>query len=119
MPFGSRDKFKILKNANILYSRRIYAEFNTEIKRFKLRKRLTEILKDPHIYLRQYVAENIYNTFIVIKNLKLSNTMLEVHNRYLYPGVEVFFLFLIQICWFHFCVFGFEVFMKVTGPASN
>jgi hypothetical protein len=68
-------------------------DFNVDIKRIKLRDKLSVLLKDPKLYLRQYVEESVYNTFLMIKALKTCSTMLDVHNRSLYPDAKVTFDF--------------------------
>jgi hypothetical protein len=47
--------FKILKNSNITFLRRLYSDFNIEIKRVRFRPSLTQLLLDPIIYIKSKV----------------------------------------------------------------
>lgn len=47
--------FKILKNSNITFLKRLYSEFNIDIKRVRFRPSLTQLLLDPIIYIKSKV----------------------------------------------------------------
>lgn len=51
----NKDKQKILKNTNILFTTRVYSDFNIELKRIRLRPSLNQILLDPSIYMKSKV----------------------------------------------------------------
>lgn len=49
--------FKILKNSNLSYLKRLYSDFNIEIKRMRFRPSLTQLLLNPSIYIKSKVPE--------------------------------------------------------------
>lgn len=44
------DKFKIMRNKTLKFPKRIYTDFNCDIKKIKFRDRLDNILKNHEIY---------------------------------------------------------------------
>lgn len=49
---------------------RLYADFNLELKRIRLRPSLDALLIDPSIYIRSKVSEDICNTLNNINSIK-------------------------------------------------
>lgn len=47
--------FKIFKNSNITFLKRLYTNFNLDIKRLRFRPSLTQLLLDPIIYIKSKV----------------------------------------------------------------
>jgi len=73
---------KIIKNTNIGFLERLYADFNLDIKRIRLRPNLAELLLEPSIYIKSKVPEeicanlnNISNIKRIADNLKTVETM--------------------------------------------
>jgi hypothetical protein len=54
-------QFKILKNSNVTFLKRLYSDFNIDIKRIRFRPSLTQLLLDPIIYIKSKVPEEISN----------------------------------------------------------
>jgi hypothetical protein len=47
--------FKILKNTNITFLKRLYTDFNIDLKRMRFRPSLAQLLLDPIIYIKSKV----------------------------------------------------------------
>lgn len=63
-------KTKILKNSEVLFENRLYQEFNLDIKRIRLREKLSQILLKPNIYIRTKVPENIFKVLAQIQEIR-------------------------------------------------
>lgn len=50
-------QFKILKNSNITFLKRLYTDFNLDLKKVRFRPSLTQLLLDPIIYIKSKVPE--------------------------------------------------------------
>ncbi len=51
--------FKILKNTNLTFLKRLYADFNIEMKKLRFRPSLSQLLLEPIIYIKSKVPEEI------------------------------------------------------------
>ena len=77
---------KILKNSNITFLKRLYADFNIEIKRIRLRPSLSQILLDPNIYIKSKVAEEISQNLNKISEIrKLCDDLKTLDSMNLWP----------------------------------
>ena len=55
-------KYKMLYNPQVKFKNRIYLDFNTAIKKIRLRDTLTKIMGAPDVYIRSKVPEDMYDT---------------------------------------------------------
>ena len=77
---------KILKNSNFTFLRRLYADFNIDIKRIRLRPSLSQILLDPNIYIKSKFAEEIsQNLNKIIEIRKLCDDLKTLDSMNLWP----------------------------------
>lgn len=58
--------FKILKDPTIRFSKRLYASFDVDIKKVKLRTSLKALLARPEMYLREKVPQETYDTVVTL-----------------------------------------------------
>lgn len=82
--------FKILKNSNVTFLKRIYTDFNIEIKRIRFRPSLSQLLLDPIIYIKSKVPEEIslnLNRCNQIK--KICDDLKAVDSMNLWPDASV------------------------------
>lgn len=86
--------FKILKNSNLTFLKRLYADFNIEIKRMRFRPSLTQLLLDPIIYIKSKVPEDISQNLNKISEVKkICDDLKAVDSMNLWPDSNI----LIQI----------------------
>lgn len=83
---GNTEKFKILRNPKATHSKRMYAEFNVDIKKIKLRKSINSLTYNPDIYLRERVPEDIYSTIIKIRKIREKWEIQEIVASNLWPN---------------------------------
>lgn len=62
--------FKILKNSNITFLKRMYTDFNIDLKRIRFRPSLAQLLLDPIIYIKSKVPQEISNNLNRINEIK-------------------------------------------------
>ena len=86
--------FKILKNSNLSFTKRLYNDFNIELKRIRFRPSLTQILLDPSIYIPSKVSQEICKNLNIVSDLKkLCDDLKTVDAMNLWPIADI----LIQI----------------------
>ena len=78
-------KFKMLYNPNIRYKNRIYLDFQCQIKKIKLREKLSNIIASPDIYLRSKVPEDMYATLLKFAEIRKLERASLVRDFNLYP----------------------------------
>ena len=78
-----------MRNSEIKFKDRIYADFNLEIKRIRLRETLDQILVKPDIYLRTKVPENISETLIKLNEIRKQWNMRTIQEFNLFPQAQV------------------------------
>ena len=81
-------ELKILRNQELKFKNRMYADFNLEIKRIRLRENLTSILGHPDIYIRTKVPENIYNVLVNISEIRKCWTIQTIDQFNYFPITE-------------------------------
>ena len=82
--------FKILKNSNLTFLRRLYTDFNLEIKRIRFRPSLTQLLLDPSIYIKSKVPEEISQDLNKINEIKrICDDLKTVDSMNLWPNADV------------------------------
>ena len=82
--------FKILKNSNLTFTKRLYPQFNLELKRIRFRPSLTQILLDPSIYIKSKVPEEICINLNKVSELrKLCDDLKTVDGMNLWPSSDV------------------------------
>lgn len=78
--------FKILKNSNITFLKRLYADFNIDFKRIRFRPSLTQLLLDPIIYIKSKVPEEISQNLNRINEIKkICDDLKSVDSMNLWP----------------------------------
>ena len=82
--------FKILKNSNLTFLKRLYTDFNIEIKRVRFRPSLTQLLLDPSIYIKSKVPEEICQNLNKISEIKkICDDLKTVDSMNLWPDANV------------------------------
>ena len=86
--------FKILKNTNLTFLKRLYADFNIEMKKLRFRPSLSQLLLEPIIYIKSKVPEEISQNLNKISEVKkICDDLKAVDSMNLWPDSNV----LIQI----------------------
>lgn len=86
--------FKILKNTNLTFLKRLYADFNIEMKKLRFRPSLSQLLLEPIIYIKSKVPEEISQNLNKISEVKkICDDLKAVDSMNLWPDSSV----LIQI----------------------
>lgn len=79
-------QFKILKNSNITFLKRLYTDFNLDLKKVRFRPSLTQLLLDPIIYIKSKVPEEICVNLNKINEIKkICNDLKSVDSMNLWP----------------------------------
>jgi len=85
---ANTDTFKIMKDPRILFDQRLYAEFDVDIKKVKLRTLLKNLLASSDTYMPRSVPKDIYDTLMRLKKLREKNTVHEVLASDLWPSAK-------------------------------
>ena len=82
--------FKILKNSNITFLKRLYTDFNIDIKKVRFRPSLTQLLLEPSIYIKSKVPEEICQDLNKINEIKkICDDLRTVDSMNLWPSASV------------------------------
>jgi hypothetical protein len=83
---GANDKeCKILWNPHICFKRRLYTEFNVDLKKVKLREPLPTIVKDPAIYNRSKVSTNCFEALHRLSEAMEAERLVELQEMDVFP----------------------------------
>ena len=80
--------FKIMKNPRLTFDERMYAEFDLDVKKVKLRTSLKSLLAQPKLYSRKTVPQEVYDTLVRLHRLREKNTIAEVLDSDLWPAAS-------------------------------
>ena len=85
---ANTDTFKIMKDPRLLFDKRIYSEFDVDIKKVKLRTLLKNLLANSETYMPRSVPKDIYDTLMQLKKIREKNTIHEVLASALWPSAK-------------------------------
>ena len=75
---ANTDLFKVMKDPTITFEHRLYADFNVDIKKVKLRTNLKVLIGQPQMYLREKIPQETYDAVMRLKKMREKNTIVEV-----------------------------------------
>jgi len=75
---ANTELFKIMKDPTITFDHRLYADFDIDIKKVKLRTNLKSLVAQPQMYLREKIPQETYDTIMRLKRMREKNTIYEV-----------------------------------------
>jgi hypothetical protein len=83
---GANDKeCKILWNPHLCFKKRLYTEFNVDLKKVKLREPLPTIIKDPAIYNRSKVSTNCFEALHRLSEAMEAERLVELQEMDVFP----------------------------------
>lgn len=85
---ANTETFKIMKNETIRFSKRLYSDFNVDLKRIKLRTPIKKLVLTPDVYMREKVPLETYRTIDQLNKIRRVNTIEEIVASDLIPGKE-------------------------------
>jgi hypothetical protein len=85
---ANTETFKMMRNETIRFSKRLYSEFNVDLKRIKLRTPIKKLILIPDVYMREKVPLETYRTIDQLNKIRKVNTIEEIVASDLIPGKE-------------------------------
>ena len=80
-------KYKLLYNPSVKFKQRLYLDFNGTLKKIRLRGGLSEIVGDPHLFLRTKVQEDMFKVLTNLAELRSLERLHLVRDFNLFPSI--------------------------------